>query len=122
MPQKCLHARGVGTEGEQQKAAGQSKVLQEIPKRVAPTADTSQFEIRGFPELLPQQGGSDAIKRQNERGKTIRDAGENGGRHRHFDAKSANDQRLRPEKTRYRMGCLADCLPEIQQLVERAEG
>lgn len=121
MVQKRLHARRIGAEGEQQKAAGQSKVLQKIPERVAAAAEAFQPEVRSSPELFPQERGSDAIKRQNERGKTIRDAGENGGRHRHFDAKSANDQRLGREKTRYRMGRLADRLAKIQQLIESAE-
>src|SRR6185437_11731797 len=70
---------GLGTaeippEGDQQEAACERDILEEVPEEVAAAAGAGAPEIAGRPELLPEQRCCQAIERHDQRGEPVGDA------------------------------------------------
>ena len=121
MVQELSDARSPAAEREAQEAAGQCKILEEIPEDIATRARASQSKIAALPKLLPEERGRGAVYRENERCRAISDPDEDTQRHHHFDAEADQDRKPRQGSIAKGKRGLNLRIAEIQQLVERAE-
>jgi hypothetical protein len=119
--QEFVHARRIPAECQAQETSGQRKVLEEIPKRIAAAARTSQSKIAAPPKLLPQQRGCGAVDRKNERCYAICDPGDNACGHHYLDKEANEDREARKCSIPDGDGRLSLRIIEVQHLVERTE-
>ncbi|MBY0611538.1 MAG: hypothetical protein K2P80_05085 [Beijerinckiaceae bacterium] len=107
-------------EGNEEKAACERKVLQEVPEQSARLA-IFDAKIARLPELLPEHRGHHAVTGQDEGCGLVRHAAEDGERHKHLDRKPNENQQASKGWPRHRLFGLRNGAAKIQNLVEGAE-
>ncbi len=108
-------------EGDQEEAAGNREILEEVPHGLAPLGGTAQAEVGRLPELFEQDGRHRAVAGENEGREPIRNPGEYAERHEELDAETHKDQRLRQVSVGGRLPRLIDGSGKVQDLIQRAE-
>src|SRR4051812_9857713 len=93
--QERAHRIRAGTEGDEEEAASEREVLEEIPEQRAPPALAAHEEVAGFPKLLPKDRRGSTITREHEGCEPVRHARDNAERHDDLDKEADEDKGTR---------------------------